>query len=146
MLFAYKNYYGKLFVAKHRKIWERICALMSFIDTDYVDTIQQIEHRGVFGGLFSLGFLHTTSTYLTHRDNKDYEWCCLVLFGSFTGGRMYFPYLGAEVKCQPSDLLVFDSHKVYHKAQAYFGYRGSLILTNHYIIVTDHARHQANKH
>jgi hypothetical protein len=129
---------GKQFIHDHSKVWESIRWVMQTIDRKYIQEINQSRHKAEFGGVFSFAVVNIDNTTNSHRDVKDFKWCCVIPLGHFTGGGLYLPYLGIELAAKPTDIILFLSHELWHQAKEVLsGQRGSIVLTNHTTVVND---------
>jgi len=142
---ASKTRAGRRFVRKHKKLWRIAALVMSFIDGKYARTARKAHGRNhdfVFDGFFGFGVLNITSPQELHRDYKDAGWSCLIVLGDYSGGEVYFPYLGAVIAAKQGDALFMDSYLLWHCVLPYLGDRGSMVLTNHFVALYGHPRHK----
>ena len=86
------------------------------IDLEYYQTLAKLPAQYRTMDIFSLFVGHKKPPRLAHKDCKDWKWCFLFLLGNYNISGIYLYYLNIFIQLQPGDLLVFNSHLIWHQA------------------------------
>jgi hypothetical protein len=126
---------GKAFAQRHFQLFDIIARIAYKLDPDYVSQLQKIHPLHREFSIFSYMVFNLTSGMKRHRDNRDFAYCWVFVFGEFSGGELEFIYLNTKIQLRPGDLICFKSAELYHQVMEYIGDRRSVVLTTHNSIV-----------
>jgi len=136
---ATKSAAGKRFIKKHARIWKVVADLLTFFAPELRSKVQHSLFESMFGELFHFAVvnLDCKDGIVSHKDFGDFGWCCVIPFGQYTGGELRLTYAGVQLATQPTDVILLRSKEVYHEVMACVGRRGSIVLTNHSIVLNE---------
>jgi hypothetical protein len=70
-----------------------------------------------------------------HVDSRNYNWCLVMIFGSFTSGMIDLPYFNTISKLKRKDLYLLHSSKIFHNLISSSIERQFFIFINHASVV-----------
>lgn len=97
--------------------------------------VAQVPNKYKLWRYISLMFWNATSVSKSHVDSRDYNWCLVMPFGSFTIGSIDLPYLNTTFMPKRRDLYLLRSNKVFHNVLPSSITRQSFVFTNHSSVV-----------
>ena len=122
---------GQEFLKKFECAWEQVAVAVEMVDEEYATTLRSVHKLPRSLGLFSFGVLNMQAPSKVHKDHRDFRLSYSIPFGDFTGGNIWFPYIGVEVEARTSDVVLFNSKSHYHAVTRVIGNRKSIALANH---------------
>ena len=137
---------GQNFIKRNKNLTDLVAAVIRLLDPEFARTARKVhlkkQHKLTFGKLLGYGVVNLTSPHKLHKDQKDWKWSASIVFGKFSGGGLYLPYLSVRLLCQPGDLVIINSYLLFHVVEEVSKRpRGSLILTSHTTMMTGKPRH-----
>jgi len=124
---------AQLFLEQTGYIWTRIAnTVTKDFPSFQKDMEQNIPKQFLpFGNLFSFLICNFSPIKKEHIDQNDHDLCVVLPTSHFTGGAVYFRYLKLAIQVRVGDMLVFNSHLLWHGVLKSVGSRRSIVLTTH---------------
>jgi len=127
---------GQRLIQRNMELFKQVSNVARIADPEYAKEMMKVPPCWRLLDLFCLLICNLTSGLNNHRDEKDYKWCFVFLLpGEFDGGELMFPFLNTTISSKMGDLLRFESSKLWHQVQPYFGDRKTVVLTTHRAVI-----------
>jgi len=126
-------------VTKFANLWERVRTVLSWKYSKQLEILEKVPVENRLFGAFSLLILNYSCGSRFHRDIRDWKngFCAVIPFGEWTGGDLTFPDIGATVKLQKGDIILFQSFNLLHGTEEYTGNRHSIVLCTHNTVINN---------
>jgi len=126
-------------ITEFKALWDRVSHIVSWKYPEQVKILQQVSEEFRLFGIFSLLILNFSCGNKYHRDLRDWKngFCAVFPFGQWTGGDLVFPDIGATVKLEKGDLILFRSFSLVHGSEQYEGDRHSVVLCSHNTVINN---------
>jgi hypothetical protein len=120
---------GKQFHEAMKPICKTVDKVVEMVDPRFAAAVKQVAGEHLDFGIFSYLALNFGPVEVVHKDVKDFKWCCVVPFGNFTSGKIWFPYMGLEVLAREGDLCLLKSGELWHSVRGVVGRRYSIAMS-----------------
>lgn len=124
----FRVFWAQYWVALNFPLW----ILLSNLLAQYFPSIYLKNFTAHIPFLFGSWGMIALNTFAakSHIDSKDdfNGICCIVTFGNFSGGDLYFPSEKLSVACKNGTIIMFHSAKYTHYVKKFKGNRKSVIL------------------
>lgn len=121
---------GEELIWKFKDLWTAVSDLIRQHFPKMAEEYEKVSKEHRLFDLFTFLIINWTTAPKIHKDVNDWHngFCCIFPFGEYDGGQLHFPSLNMKFNLRPGDVIVFQSHLLWHGNMTYNGNRHSCVL------------------